>query len=67
MYQLNFDTKSGQYTEVNLRVDKVVAHSCCRPMPNWKLTPYQVQSVGILVGDKKPGPFEILVHSIEVQ
>ena len=36
-------------------------------MPNMKLTPSQVQSVGILLGDKKPGPFEILVDSIVVQ
>ena len=32
-----------------------------------KLTPSQVQSIGILLGDKKPGPFEILIDSIMVQ
>ena len=66
-YQLEFDTKAGQWIEVKLPVDKFVAHSYGRPMPNMKLTPSQVHSVGILLGDKKPGPFEILVHSIEVE
>ena len=36
-------------------------------MLNMKLTPSQVHSVGILLGDKKPGPFEILVDSIVVE
>ena len=66
-YQLEFNTKAGQWTEVKLPVDKFVAHSYGRPMPNMKLTPSQVHSVGILLGDKKPGPFEILVDSIVVE
>jgi monofunctional biosynthetic peptidoglycan transglycosylase len=52
---------------VKLPVDKFVAHSFGRRMPNMKLTPSQVQSIGILLGDKKPGPFEILVDWINVE
>ncbi|TWU39490.1 CIA30 family protein [Novipirellula artificiosorum] len=66
-YQMEFDTKAGQWTEVKLSVDKFVAHSFGRPIPNAKLTPSQVQSVGILLGDKKPGPFEILIDWIKVE
>jgi len=43
------------------------SHSFGRPMPGTKLTPSQVHSLGILLGDKKPGPFEILVDWIRVE
>ena len=66
-YQLEFDTTAGQWTEVKLPVDKFVAHSFGRPIPSMKLTPSQVQSVGILLGDKNPGPFEILIDWINVE
>jgi len=66
-YQLEFDTTAGQWTEVKLPVDKFVAHSFGRPIPSMKLTPSQVQAVGILLGDKKPGPFEILIDWISVE
>ena len=66
-YQMQFSTKAGQWTEVKLPVDQFVAHSFGRPIPNMKLTPSQVQSVGILLGDKKPGPFEILIDWFNVE
>ena len=66
-YQMQFNTKAGQWTEVKLPVDQFVAHSFGRPIPNMKLTPSQVQSVGILLGDKKQGPFEILIDWINVE
>lgn len=66
-YQMQFNTKAGQWTEVKLPVDQFVAHSFGRPIPNMKLTPSQVQSVGILLGDKKSGPFEILIDGINVE
>lgn len=66
-YQMEFATTAGQWTEVKLPVDQFVAHSFGRRMANMKLTPSQVQSIGVLLGDKKPGPFEILIDSIMVQ
>jgi monofunctional biosynthetic peptidoglycan transglycosylase len=66
-YQLEFDTKADEWTEIKLPVDKFVAHSFGRPLPNMKLNPSQVQSIGILLGDKKSGPFEILVDWISVE
>ena len=66
-YQMDFDTQAGKWTEIKLPVDKFVAHSFGRPMPNMKLTPSQVHSVGVLLGDKKPGPFEILIDWIHVE
>lgn len=66
-YQMQFDTKAGQWTDVRLPVDNFVAHSFGRPMPNMRLSPSRVQSVGILLGDKTPGAFEILIDWINVE
>ncbi|HBE69478.1 MAG TPA: CIA30 family protein, partial [Planctomycetaceae bacterium] len=38
-----------------------------RPITNMSLTPRDVQSVGILLGDKKPGSFDLLVHWIRLE
>jgi len=64
---MDFDTQAGKWTEIKLPVDRFVAHSFGRPMPNMKLTPSLVHSVGVLLGDKKPGPFEILIDRIDVE
>ena len=65
-YQLKFNTKADQWTEVKLPVDKFVAHSFGRRMSNMMLTPSHVHSVGILLGDKKPGAFKLMVEWINV-
>jgi len=66
-YQMQFDTKAGEWAEVRMPIDKFVAHSFGRPMPKMQLDPNEVQSVGILLGDKKPGDFEIMVDWINVE
>jgi NADH dehydrogenase [ubiquinone] 1 alpha subcomplex assembly factor 1 len=66
-YQMEFETKANEWTEVKLPIDKFVAHSFGRPIPSMKLDPSQVQSIGILLGDKQPGPFEILIDWIVVE
>lgn len=66
-YQLDFDAPAGRWVEVKLPVNQFVAHSFGRPVPSMKLVPHQVHSLGVLIGDKKPGSFEILVDSISVQ
>lgn len=64
---MKFDTQAGKWTENKLPVDRFVAHSFGHPMSNMKLTPSQVHSVGVLLGDKKPGPFETLIDRIDVE
>ena len=66
-YQTEFDTTANEWTEVELPVDKFIAHSFGRPLPNMKLDPSKVQSIGILLADKKSGPFEILIDWIEIE
>jgi len=65
-YQTDFDTKRGEWVEIKMPVDQFVAHSFGRPMSNMKLTPARVQAVGILLGDKKPGAFEIAIDWIQL-
>jgi monofunctional biosynthetic peptidoglycan transglycosylase len=66
-FQADFKTAAGQWTEVELPIDRFVAHSFGRPRPNERLDPAQVRSIGILLGDKQAGPFEILIDSIRVR
>jgi monofunctional biosynthetic peptidoglycan transglycosylase len=66
-YQMDFNTQPGQWTEIRLPVDKFVAHSFGRPIPSMKLTPSQVHSVGILLGDKRSGAFEILIDQVRFE
>jgi monofunctional biosynthetic peptidoglycan transglycosylase len=66
-YQMDFDTKAGEWTEVRLPVDNFVAHSFGRRMSNMQLNPGEVQSVGILLGDKKPGAFKLLIDWVNVE
>lgn len=66
-FQMDFKTERGKWTEVRLPVDQFVAHSFGRPIRNMPLAPTDVQSVGILLGDKKPGSFDLLVHWIKLE
>jgi len=66
-YQMEFGTIAGQWIEVRLPVQNFVAHSFGRPLQGVPLNPSQVQSVGILLGDKRAGPFQIDVDWIRIQ
>lgn len=66
-YQMEFNTQADQWTEIRLPVDEFVAHSFGRPIPSMKLTPSQVQSVGVLLGDKISGPFELLIDEVRFE
>lgn len=65
-YQADFETKRDKWTEVSIPLERLQAMSFGRPVRNSELQPSQVNSVGILLGDKKAGPFEILVDWIRV-
>lgn len=66
-YQMQFDTRAGQWAEVRLPVSGFVAHSFGRRVSGQPLTASRVQSVGILLGDKREGPFELSVDWIRIQ
>ncbi len=66
-YRVDFETKANEWTEVRLPLDRFVATSFGRPVRGAKLEPQQVNSLGLLLGDKKPGPFQILVDWIKAE
>ncbi|MEM6692363.1 MAG: CIA30 family protein [Planctomycetota bacterium] len=65
-YQLDFQTIKDQWQEVRLPVNQFVAHSFGRPISNLRLNASRVQSLGILLGDKRQGNFAIEVDWIRV-
>ncbi|NND97219.1 MAG: CIA30 family protein [Pirellulaceae bacterium] len=65
-YQLDFKTQAGEWTEVKLPLSQFVAHSFGRKVPGDQLDANQVNSVGILLGDKNPGAFQLVVDWIKV-
>lgn len=65
-YQNDFETKADQWIEITLPLEKFQATSFGRPVSDQPLDPSDVNSVGILLGDKKAGPFELVVDWIKV-
>lgn len=66
-FQRDFKTLDGKWAEVRLPVNQFVAHSFGRALPNVPLSPGRVQAVGVLLGDKKPGAFELEIDWIRVE
>ncbi len=66
-YRANFQTKKDEWIEVELPLDKFVATSFGRVVQNQPLNPGEVNGLGILLGDKKAGPFKLEVEWIKVK
>jgi monofunctional biosynthetic peptidoglycan transglycosylase len=66
-FRTEFKTEADQWMEIRLPLDKFVATSFGRVVRGAMLDPREVNSVGILLGDKRAGPFQILIDSIKVQ
>jgi monofunctional biosynthetic peptidoglycan transglycosylase len=66
-YRANFQTKKDKWIEVELPVEKFVATWFGRVLKNQPLDPNEVSSLGILLGDKKTGPFKLEVEWIKVK
>lgn len=66
-YRVTFPTTNGEWTEVSVPLTKFVATSFGRVVSNAPLQPTKVSGVGVLLGDKKPGPFKLEIESISVR
>ncbi|MDC0274175.1 MAG: CIA30 family protein [Planctomycetaceae bacterium] len=66
-YRQSFQTKKDEWIEVELPVSKFMATWRGRVFPNEKLDPTKVSGLGILLGDKKAGPFKLEVEWIKVK
>lgn len=65
-YRREFETRAGEWITVRLPLKDFVATWFGRVQPNEKLSPSQVSGIGILLGDKKAGPFKLEVDWIAV-
>ncbi|MEP3480521.1 MAG: CIA30 family protein [Fuerstiella sp.] len=65
-YRLEFATLDGKWSESRLPLKQFVATSFGRTMPSMVLNPTRVSGIGILLGDKKPGAFQLEIQSIKV-
>ena len=65
-YRANFKTSKDEWIEVRIPLDKFVATSFGRVIRNQELDPSEVNGLGVLLGDKKPGPFELEINWIKV-
>lgn len=65
-YRQSFQTRAGEWVEVAMPVERFVATWRGRTFPDQKLDPRMVAGMGILLGDKQPGPFRLEVEWIKV-
>lgn len=66
-YQAEFKTKKDQWIEVHLPIAQFVAKSFGQRVEGSTLDADQVDSVGILLGDKIAGPFDLQIDWVKVQ
>jgi NADH dehydrogenase [ubiquinone] 1 alpha subcomplex assembly factor 1 len=66
-YQADFATKAGEWVDVRIPLDRFVAKSFGQAVKGMNLDPTQVESIGILLGDKKTGDFQIDIDWIGVE
>ena len=65
-YRAKFGTQKDEWIEVRIPLDEFVATSFGRVVRNQALDPAEVNGLGILLGDKKAGPFELEIDWIKV-
>jgi monofunctional biosynthetic peptidoglycan transglycosylase len=65
-YRAKFRTSKDEWIEVRIPLDKFVATSFGRVIRNQELDPSEVNGLGVLLGDKKAGPFELEIDWIKL-
>jgi monofunctional biosynthetic peptidoglycan transglycosylase len=65
-YRAKFKSKKDDWIEVHVPLDEFVATSFGRVVRNQPLDPTEVNGLGILLGDKKAGPFKLEIDWIKV-
>jgi len=65
-YRATFTTQKDEWIEVRIPLEKFVATSFGRVVRNQELDPAKVTGLGVLLGDKKPGPFQLEIDWIKV-
>jgi NADH dehydrogenase [ubiquinone] 1 alpha subcomplex assembly factor 1 len=65
-YRAMFTTKENEWIEVRIPMDRFVATSFGQIIHDSPLDPKEVTGLGILLGDKKAGPFKLEIEWIKV-
>jgi transforming growth factor-beta-induced protein len=65
-YRAKFKTSKDEWIDVRIPLAKFVATSFGRVIRNQELDPSEVNGLGVLLGDKKSGPFELEIDWIKV-
>lgn len=66
-YRASFDTAKDEWIDVRIPLADFRAVSFGQPVPNRPLDPRRVHALGFLLGDKRPGPFQLEVDSIVIE
>ena len=66
-YRATFPTTKDEWTTVKIPLSKFSATSFGRAVSNSPLNAERVSGIGILLGDKKAGPFKLEIESILVK
>lgn len=67
-YRAPLKTKKGEWIEAKIPIDDMVATFFGRTMKEaGPVNPKEVNAIGFLLGDKKPGPFEMEIEWIKVE
>ena len=66
-YSVEFDTTAGEWTEVRLPLATLKPTVRGDTLQGPPLDPAQVREIGLLIADKREGPFTLLVDWIAVE
>ena len=67
-YRQSFQTKNNQWVEISLPLEKFIATSFGKVISKAEpIDPNDIESIGFMIGDKKPGAFQVEFKEIKAK
>ena len=67
-YRQSFQTKKNEWVEISLPLEKFIATSFGKEIPKAEpINPTDIESLGFMLGDKKPGAFQVEFKEIKAK
>ncbi len=67
-YRQSFQTKNNEWVEISLPLEKFIATSFGKEIPKAEpINPTDIESLGFMLGDKKPGAFQVEFKEIKAK
>ena len=67
-YRQSFQTKNNEWVEISLPLEKFIATSFGKVIPKAEpINPTDIESLGFMLGDKKPGAFQVEFKEIKAK